>query len=64
MFRVLTLTLTDFLVNTIFSRGYGGVHNTHGNSGGVRVFLYISWNYIFQVIENMILPVSVHIALV
>ena len=64
MFRVLTLTLTDFLVNTIFSRGYGGEHNTHGNSGGVRVFLYIYWNYIFQGIENMILPVSVHIALV
>ena len=64
MFRVLTLTLTHFLVNTIFSRGYGGVHNTHGNSGGVRVFLYIYWNYIFQGIENMILPVSVHIALV
>ena len=35
MFRVFTLTLTHFLAKTIFTRGYGGVQNTRGNSRGV-----------------------------
>ena len=30
-----TFTLTHFLAKTIFSRGYGGVQNSSGNSGGV-----------------------------
>ena len=33
MFRV--FTLTHFLAKPIFSRGYGGIHNCGGNSGGV-----------------------------
>ena len=37
MFGVLPLTLTHFLAKTIFSRGYGGVHKTYGNSGEVGV---------------------------
>ena len=35
MFGVFTFTLTHFLAKTIFSRGYGGVQNSSGNSGGV-----------------------------
>ena len=35
MFGVSTLTLTHFLTKAIFSRGYGGVHETCGNFGGV-----------------------------
>ena len=30
-----TFTLTHFLSKTIFSRGYGGVQNSNGNSEGV-----------------------------
>ena len=33
--------LTHFLAKTIFSRGYGGVHNTHKNSGGSGVGLLL-----------------------
>ena len=32
---VFTFTLTHFLAKTIFSRGYGGVQNSNGNSEGV-----------------------------
>ena len=39
MFRVLTFTLTQFIARTIFSRGYGGVQNSSGNSGGVGGYL-------------------------
>ena len=35
MFGVFTFTLHTFLP-TIFSRGYWGVQNSSGNSGGVR----------------------------
>ena len=35
MFGVLTFTLTHILAKTIFSRGYRGVQNSSGNSGGV-----------------------------
>ena len=36
---VFTFPLTHFLVKTIFSRGYVGVKNSSGNSGGVgRLF--------------------------
>ena len=35
VFGVLTLSSTHFLAKTIFSRGYGGVHKTYGNSRGV-----------------------------
>ena len=35
MFGVFTFTLTNFLAKIIFSRGYGGVQNSSGNSGGV-----------------------------
>ena len=41
MFRGFTLTLTHFLTKTIFSRGYGGVQNTRGNSEGAEgLFLW------------------------
>ena len=32
---VFTFSFTHFLVKIIFSRGYGGVQNSSGNSGGV-----------------------------
>ena len=35
MFGVFTFSLTHFLAKIIFSRGYGGVQNSSGNSGGV-----------------------------
>ena len=35
MFGVFTFSLTHFLAKVIFSRGYGGVQNSSGNSGGV-----------------------------
>ena len=35
MFGVFTFSLTHFLAKMIFSRGYGGVQNSSGNSGGV-----------------------------
>ena len=44
MFGVFTFTLTHFLAKTIFSRGYGGVQNSSGNSGGVGGLFYWSKN--------------------
>ena len=36
MFGVFTSTLTQSFLRKLFSRGYGGVQNNSGNSGGVR----------------------------
>ena len=44
MFRVFTFTftftLTHFLAKTIFPERMGGVQNSSGNSGGVRLFYW------------------------
>ena len=38
MFGVFTFSFTNFLAKIIFSRGYGGVQNSSGNSGGVGYY--------------------------
>ena len=50
MFGVFIFTLTHFLAKTVFSRGYGGVQNSCGNSIGVRggggvILLVKKWKF-------------------
>ena len=44
MFGVFTSTLTHVDLPKLFSRGYGGVQNNSGNSGGVRELFQWSKN--------------------